>query len=330
MHAVAELVGQGQCVAPAARPVQHDVRVVAGDGVGAEGAGPLAGGGRRVDPALVEEAAADAGQLRGEGVVGVEHQLRGVGPTERAVLGGHGAVPVVVGQAVEAEQPGLDPVPALGQVVAALHRVDQRGDRRVAGLVDQVARGQPVVVVAEAVVRGLLEQDGVQDEGAGAQAGRQPFGDSLRRGLAHRAVRVREEREAVLEPSTLAVQRDLDGGVLLLEQALPGRDRRQVLLGRDPLLGLAEEVGPAEAGDPEVVADGVEPGVGQQRLRLLVVERGPLELEEQQLGADRGGPLLDLGDEQRRGTGRRCRWRSAGRRSCRPESGPPRGRPSRP
>ena len=105
----------------------------------------------------------------------------------------------------------------------------------------------------------------------------------------------------MLEPSTLAVQRDLDGGVLLLEQALPGRDRRQVLLGRDPLLGLAEEVGPAEAGDPEVVADGVEPGVGQQRLRPLVVERGPLELEEQQLGADRGGPLLDLGDERAAG-----------------------------
>ena len=217
---------------------------------------------------------------------------------ERAVLGGHRAAPVVVGQAVEAEQAGLDPVPALGQVVAALHGVDQRGDGGVAGLVDQVPRGQPVVVVAQAVVGGLLEEDGVQDEGPGAQAGRQPFGDRLGRGLADRAVRVGEEREAVLEAPTLAVERHLDGRVLLLEQPLPGRDRGQVLLGRDPLLGLGQEVGPAEAGDAQEVADGIEARVGQERLGPLVVEGGPLELEEQQLGADRGGPLLDLGDQR--------------------------------
>ena len=155
-----------------------------------------------------------------------------------------------------------------------------------------------MVVVAQAVVGGLLEEDGVEDEGPGAQAGRQPFGDRLGRGLADRAVRVGEEREAVLEAPTLAVERHLDGRVLLLEQPLPGRDRGQVLLGRDPLLGLGQEVGPAEAGDPQVVADGIEAGVGQERLGPLVVEGGPLELEEQQLGADRGGPLLDLGDQR--------------------------------
>ena len=304
--------------------------MVARDGVGAERARPLAGRRRRVDPALVEEAAADAGQLGRERVVGVEHQLRGVGPAERAVLGGHRAAPVVVGQAVEAEQAGLDPVPALGQVVAALHGVDQRGDRGVAGLVDQVPRGQPVVVVAQAVVGGLLEEDGVQDEGPGAQAGRQPFGDRLGRGLADRAVRVGEEREAVLEarrsPSSVTSMAASCSSNSRCHAAIAG----QVLLGRDPLLGLGQEVGPAEAGDAQVVADGIEARVGQERLGPLVVEGGPLELEEQQLGADRGGPLLDLGDQRAAATGRRCRWRSAGRRSCRPGSGPPRGaaRPS--
>ena len=74
----------------------------------------------------------------------------------------------------------------------------------------------------------------------------------------------------------------LDRRRLLVEQARPGGVRGDRLLGEDPLLGLAEQVGAVAARGAQVVAAEVEPVGGQQRVGAGVVERCPLELEEQQ------------------------------------------------
>ena len=50
---------------------------------------------------------------------------------------------------------------------------------------------------------------------------------------------------------------------------------------------------PVAAGAAQVVAAEVEAGGPEQLVGALVVERRPLELEEQQLGLDLGGALLD-------------------------------------
>ena len=138
VQAVAELVGQRGDVAGPAGPVEQHVGVVRRDGVGAERAGPLARSDRGVDPPLVEEPAGDVGQLGREAGVGVEHELLGLAPADRALVVGHRRHAVVVGEPVDAEHLRLERVPALGDVVAADDRVDQRLHRLVAGLVRQV------------------------------------------------------------------------------------------------------------------------------------------------------------------------------------------------
>ena len=80
---------------------------------------------------------------------------------------------------------------------------------------------------------------------------------------------------------------------LLLEQPLPRAPAGDRLLGEDDLLGLGQQVRPVAPRRAQVMPGEREPLVGEQRLDPLVGELGPLELEEQQLGADRGGAFLD-------------------------------------
>ena len=126
MQAVAEFVRHRQHVATAGGEVEHHVRVHARDGVGAEGAAALVRADRSVDPALVEEPPRDPSRLGGERLVGVEHQVAGIGERERDLLGQHRRRAIEVGQPVEAEQPGLQRVPALRDVEPAADRLDQR------------------------------------------------------------------------------------------------------------------------------------------------------------------------------------------------------------
>ena len=325
MKAVAELVGEGEGVVAPPGPVQEHVGVVRRGRVRAEGARTLAGRGGRIDPVLLDEALRDPGQLRRERVVGVEHEVSRFVPSDAAIRGGHRAGPVVVGQPVEAEQPGLQAVPALGQVVAALHGLDQRGDRLVAGLVLEVAGGQPVGVVAQPVVGGLLQEQRVQDEGPGAQTRGQAHGHGGRSLLTDRPVGVRQAGQAVLQRVGLTVEAHLQRPLLLVEQPLPAPTRGEVLLRGDALLRLAQEVRAEAAHDAEVVAAVVEALVRQQRLGAGVVEVGPLQLEEHQARAERGDPLVDGRPPTPDGHRPGCQSRSAARRSCPPGSGAPRG-----
>ncbi len=51
-------------------------------------------------------------------------------------------------------------------------------------------------------------------------------------------------------------------------------------------------MGPIAADAAQVVPAEVKPVAGEQRLGSLLVERRPLELEEEELGLDLGGSLL--------------------------------------
>ena len=295
---VAELVGERQHVAALARVVEQHVRVHARHGVGAERAAALGRAHRRVDPALVEEAPGGVAQHGGEGVEGAQHDVASVVPADLLVDLRDAGGAVVVGELVEAEELRLQLVPALRQLVGALDRLDERLDGLVAGLIGQVAARQPAGVAAQAVVDGLVEQQRVEDVAPGAQAGLQRDGDGLLGRAAHFAIRRGEVRQRDVERDRALGQLDLDGAGQLGEQPAPGRVAGLALLGEDALLGLGEQVRAIAADGAQVVARLLEAVGLQQLVGLGVVDLGPLEVEEQQVGLDRRPALLDLGHQR--------------------------------
>ena len=295
VQAVAELVGEGEHVAAAVRVVEEHVGVDRGDGRGAEGAAALDRGRRSVDPALLEEALNDLRGVAREGGERVGDQLAALLPGDLLVVVGDRGHAVVVGEALDAEQPRLGLVPAPGQVVAALDRLDQGLHRLVGGLVGEVARGEPVRVGAQAVLDRLVLEERVEDVGAGAQAGLERLGHRLGRRLALLAVGVeqaaRGRRRAT--PARPRPELDPDRRGELVEEAAPGRAAGDRELGRDRLLGLAEQVRPVAALHAQVVAAEVEALGGEQLLGAVVGDLDPLELEEEELRLDRRAALAD-------------------------------------
>ena len=293
VQAVPELVREREDVAPARRPVQQHVRMVRRHRVRAERAGAFSRAGGRVDPRAVEEALRGVGQLPGERSVRVEHQILGGAPADLRLDVGDGSHAVVVGDAVEAEEPRLQRVPPLRDRVATLHRVDEGLHGCVAGLVGEVAARDPAVEVAEPVVDGLVGEQGVQHERPRAQPRLESGGDGLGGGAPHVAVGCVELAERGFERGRCTVELDGDARHLLFEQALERAAARDLLLVEDDLFGLGEQVRPVAPRRAQVVAGEGEPVVGQEALDLFVAQLGPFQLEEQQLGVDRGAALLD-------------------------------------
>jgi hypothetical protein len=83
-----------------------------GTGVGAERAAALAVAHGRVDPAVVEELLDQPAELGRERLVGVEHELAALAPADARVVVAERRHAVVVAQLVDAEQLGLQAVPA--------------------------------------------------------------------------------------------------------------------------------------------------------------------------------------------------------------------------
>ena len=155
-------------------------------------------------------------------------------------------------------------------------------------------------VVAQAVLGGLVAEQGVEHVGARAQARAQRLGGGPRRPARGPRGPGREQaRERLLQRGRLVAvgQLHLDGGDLLGEQAPEGRRAAHVELGDDALLGLAELVRAVAAQRAQVVAAEVEPLGGEQLLGPLVRQQVPLELEEQQLRLDRRAQLARLLDQ---------------------------------
>ena len=276
MDAVAELVREREHVAALVRVVEHHVRVRRRDRVRAERAAALVGAHRRVDPRLVEEAPREVAELVGERAVGLEDHRLGARPLDALVLGGHGRHPVVVVQAVDAEQLRLHAVPAARDLVAGADRLDQRLDRLVGRLIGQVPARQPVRVRAQPVVDHLVGQQRVEHVRARAQAGLERRRHALRGVAADLAVGREQARERDLERDGVRalVELDRDRRRLLVEQPAPRRAAGQVLLGHHLLLGLGEQVRPVAAGGAQVVAGEVE-AVGGEQLVALVRRRAP-------------------------------------------------------
>ena len=141
VQAVAELVGEREDVAAARRSVEQHVRVHGRDRVGAERAAALAGPHRRVDPVLVEEAPGRVAAASAEkSSKDVEHDVARLVPLDPASSSRSTAR---CGRSRRAgrrpSRRALSAVPALREVVAAAHRLDERLDRLVAGLVGEVA-----------------------------------------------------------------------------------------------------------------------------------------------------------------------------------------------
>src|SRR5262249_1065148 len=103
-----------------------------------------------------------------------------------------------------------------------------------------------------------------------------------------------EPAQGHVERRLLVVDRDTQRRDELAEQAPPRALARDRLLCEDLLLGLREQVRAVATSAAQVGAAELEPVRAQQLLRAAVVERRPLELEEQQLGLDRGRLLLHL------------------------------------
>ena len=161
---VAELVRQREHRAAVTRVVHEDVRVHSRNVRRTEGAGPLAVARRRVDPALAEEALDDVARLGREVRERIQHELGGVGPAHMRGVVRERRHAVVEREPVEPEEASLQRVVALDDVVAVHDGVDERLHGLVGGVVREVARRDPGLVAAEAVVDRLVDGDRVEDE----------------------------------------------------------------------------------------------------------------------------------------------------------------------
>jgi hypothetical protein len=249
---------------------------------------------------VVEERARRVAELGREVRVGGEDELLGVLPVDGLVVLRDGGDAVVVGEDVEAEQLRLEAIPAARELVAVAHGGQQRLDGLVGGLVGEVARREPVRVGAQAVVGRLVGEQRVEDVGPRAQPGGERLGDLLGGRAARVAVGRHELGEGAVERDRLLLAGQVDGDRrgLLAEEPRPGRAAGDRLLGEDLLLGLGEQVRAVAARGAQEVARGVQAVGGEQLVRAIVLERRPLELEEDELRLDLRALLLDALQER--------------------------------
>ena len=132
------------------------------------------------------------------------------------------------------------------------------------------------------------------------------------------AVGVLEQRQALLEAPVRSSSRRASGSSIVMAEVSSSNRRTQApapadrLLGEDPLLGLGQQVVAVAAHGAQVVGAEVEHGVGEHVLDAVVVDRGPLELDEQRAwwrspwpapapsssGAPRSGSAVSVGEPQ--------------------------------
>ena len=179
MQSVPQFVGEREDISATAGPVEKQERMSAGHGVGAERSGALARAHRCVDPLLVEEPPDHVCEFARERAVGIEHDLGGLRPGELDIDVGDRGVAVVVGEPIHTEQLCLEAIPALRDVVAVDHGIDERLHRRVAGLIGEIAAGDPGVVPTQSIVGGLVGHERVEHERASTKARFECRGDGL-------------------------------------------------------------------------------------------------------------------------------------------------------
>ncbi len=242
MHAMAQLMRQGHHIAGFALVVQQQIGVRAGHGGVGESAGRFAGAHGHVDPVFGEEFAADGGQLRREGVVGILHQRNGIRPGDGTVASRRQrgvAVPII--QGFLAELLGLPGVIFVGEVfVVFLHGGDERIDHFIFHLVAHVAAGDGAFEAALVVLDLLGFGQGVGDEAVGGAVGFEHAGDFPGGCLAFFRVGVREQVKRFGGGHFLAVDGEFEAADGFVIKPLPGAiDNR---IGVDIFLQLVAEL----------------------------------------------------------------------------------------
>ena len=170
VHAVTELVRERQHVAAARGVVEQHVGVHVG--TDAQKAPPRLAGRTGASIQRSSKKRRRAAELGREGGVAVEHELARLRARRIRARPRSPAAPCGRSRpGARRRAAGLQPIPATRELVAAADGRDQRRDRLVAGLVGEVARGEPVRVAAKAIVGRLVGEQRVEHECARAQPG---------------------------------------------------------------------------------------------------------------------------------------------------------------
>ena len=285
VHAMAQLVRQGHHVANLSLIVQQEIRMRRRHRRMGEGPWRLARPRRRVDPARAEEFAADIRQFRREGVVGVEHDLLGLGPGDRAVVMlGQRRVAVPVGHGLDAEPLRFQLVVAVRELgVSLLDRRRERVDHLVLHDVGEVTERLRPRVLAPAVVDLLVLDQRVGDQREDRDILALHLAERLGGFLAYRGVLVRQLVEDLRLAQHLVAERIAQPRDRLVEQARPGAaaDHRLVVLELLKLVGKLVRPEQARVAQPRRVLRKL------RRLQLFgeigILDLVDLQPEEQEL-----------------------------------------------
>ena len=295
MDAVAELVRERHHVARPPLVVHQHVRVHARHRRVAERAGVLARAQGGIDPAPREEAVDDLGERRREPAIGLQHDHLGVVPGHALVaVFGNRRIAIPVLQALQAKPARLERVIAMRQArIGRPDRGDQGVDHLVLDLIGEVARGDRARELAPAILQLLVLGQRVGDQGIQPAVAPQHVGDDVRGPLALRAVMVLKQIEDLGAGQLAAVEGEPQRRHGLVEQSRPCPPTGDRFLVQD-LLDRIIQLMRAKAAD--VTDPWLIPGELRRRrepgLERLVLDPVELQGEKQDLGADRGRPLL--------------------------------------
>ena len=294
MYAVAQFVRQRLHVARFSRKIQENVRMRAGHDAVAEGSAALAGSGRRVDPAAVEEKVGDGPHAGMESVAGGPHDVARLGPRIFPVGFSHRSVPVVVEQFVVSEQLALQFVEPGHEIVFRDDGFNERLHGFVLDLVGQIPVGEPGGVAAKPVVYGLVRKDGIEYRSQRAAMRRQSFCQAEGGPSAQRAIRFVQHGQDFLLGFFLSVEAEADAAQQFVEEAVPGAASRDGLLGHYFLFRLGEEIIPLRSLHFEVMSiPGQCPG-SDEAGGLFVVRLAPFQSEKNELLHGAGIGLADM------------------------------------
>ena len=304
VHSVAQLMGQGQHVAPLAHIVHEDVGVPLGIHRVRIGARLFARPGPRIDPRVGKEGLGRVGELGREGGKAVQHHGLCLIPTVGARLCGiqrRIAIPLV--EVGPAHGLGFQPIVAMADAFVAFHHRGLEGRHGVGvDLVGDMSRGGGVGIFPPAVLNLLFERQRIEAERQGRAARVQRLGQGLGRLLAPSAIRIRKPVQHLRQCKGLRTCLGRELAKRLVAEAAPVR-HRGTAVDQHPLQVGRKFVGPRQANAPHPGPPARRRRVGaERRLDLVVVELVDLQRKVQAVRGDLRGAGAQVRLELRPGS----------------------------
>ena len=187
---------------------------------------------------------------------------------------------------------------ASDQAIIACHCRDQRFDHIIAGFVAEVARGDPTGVPAPPVAIRLVQSEGVKDEGQLHRLLAQFVGELAPSHLAHIAVGIAQFVEHEGHIHFVAQPIEAEGARQLGEEARPGAAASHLLFDDDLLFGFAEVVGAVAPLRLQVIVIISQDRISQDPLGRVIVQRVPLQVEEDEFLAQARFQLFNPRDRR--------------------------------